>query len=209
MLIICLSGIASSWIFIETMENVWFQERIVQLDVQIIQWLQTLHTPLTDQLFLGITQLGNPFLLMFIAIITTATLLFLGRKFESMAFGAGFAGLTVMVMSVKYFLDRHRPSEAVQLVIEKSPAFPSGHASMSLFVYVSLGYLIARTTHNAQKEAYILVATIALTLAIGFSRLYLAAHWPSDVIGGFALAGMWLSALALAIEIHHNRETNS
>ncbi len=196
------SGIAFSWIFLETVENVWFQERMVQLDIQVIQWLQARHTALGDKLFSGITHLGNPFLLAVIASITTVSFLLLGRKLESLVFASGFVSLTAVVIAVKFLLDRHRPSEVAGLVMENSPSFPSGHASMSLFLYVFLAYLIARKVSGLQKKLGILLLALVLAFMIGFSRLYLAVHWPSDVIGGFALAGVWLSALALVVEIH-------
>lgn len=203
------SGIAFSWIFLETVENIWFQERMVQLDVQVIQWLQARHTALGNRIFSGITHLGNPFLLAAIATITSIILLLRGSKLESLLLAGGFVSLTAMVIAVKYLIDRHRPSEVAGLVVENTPAFPSGHASMSLFLYVFLAYLIARKVSGLQKKLAILFATVLLACLIGFSRLYLAVHWPSDVIGGFALAGVWLSVLALVIETHHPRTSRS
>ena len=206
-LVIVFSGITFSWIFLETVENIWFHERMVQLDVQAIQWLQARHTALGDKLFSGITHLGNPFLLAAIASITTASFLLLGRKLESLVFAGSFVSLTAVVIAVKFLLGRHRPSEVAGLVIENSPAFPSGHTSMSLFIYVFLAYLIARKVSGLQKKLGILLVALVLAFMIGFSRLYLAVHWPSDVIGGFALAGAWLSALALVVEIHSPGES--
>ena len=204
-LAIVFSGIAFSWVFLETVENIWFQERMVQLDVQVIQWLQARHTALGDRVFSGVTHLGNPFLLAAIAAVTSIGLLLLGRKQESLLLVGGFVSLTAVVIAVKYLIDRHRPSEVAGLVIENSPAFPSGHASMSLFLYVFLAYLIARKVSGPQKKLAILFAAVLLACLIGFSRLYLAVHWPSDVIGGFALAGVWLSVLALVIETRYPR----
>lgn len=76
-LAIVFSGIAFSWVFLETVENIWFQERMVQLDVQVIQWLQARHTALGDRVFSGVTHLGNPFLLAAIAAVTSIGLLLL------------------------------------------------------------------------------------------------------------------------------------
>lgn len=208
-LVIVFSGITFSWIFLETVENIWFQERMVQLDVQVIQCLQERHTALGDKLFSRITHLGNPFLLAAIATITSIILLLRGRKLESLLLAGGFVSLTVVVIAVKFLLDRHRPSEVAGLVIEYSPAFPSGHASMSLFLYVFLAYLIARKVSGLQKKLAILLIAVLLASMIGFSRLYLAVHWPSDVFGGFALAGVWLSVLALVIETQHPRDSRS
>ncbi len=69
-------------------------------------------------------------------------------------------------------------------------AFPSGHAGAALIAYGALA-LLARDLGRYQRPTLVLAAIIILGTGLG--RVYLGVHWPSDVLGGWLLAGAWLS----------------
>ena len=77
-------------------------------------------------------------------------------------------------------------------------AFPSGHALAAatcwFMIAVLLGFGRARWV-----KVTLWVAAFAIAALVGLSRIYLGVHWWTDVIGGFALAGLWLSVLGLAM----------
>ena len=73
---------------------------------------------------------------------------------------------------------------------------------MSLAVYGTLGYIVARHAASRRKQIAALVGSTALVLLIGFSRLYLGVHYLSDVIAGFSLALAWV---ALCVVLLHLR----
>jgi undecaprenyl-diphosphatase len=83
-------------------------------------------------------------------------------------------------------------------------SFPSGHATVNLVLYGCLAFLIALALRPVWRP---LVAGLALCagLLMAFSRLYLGAHWFSDVIGSLAFATAWLIVLGLAYVRHHDR----
>jgi undecaprenyl-diphosphatase len=108
------------------------------------------------------------------------------------------AGLLSLLDSpIKDIIARPRPSpELVHIFItEQNYSFPSGHALFSILVLGILVYLIA--SHLRQRNLRILSSTIliALVLLVGTSRVYLGIHWPSDVIGGYLIGGIFLTAL--------------
>src|SRR6266511_1423307 len=72
-------------------------------------------------------------------------------------------------------------------------AFPSGHATESLAVWGMLALLTAGMMRGHRYVPFV-VATLVVAL-VGASRIYLGAHWLSDVLGGFALGGLWLALL--------------
>ena len=81
--------------------------------------------------------------------------------------------------------DRDRP-ELWKLVDSKThtSSFPSGHAMMSLVIYGLIGYLLA--VRLPRWRWWIAIGTILIVTIIGFSRLYLGIHWPTDVAAGYA-----------------------
>jgi undecaprenyl-diphosphatase len=72
-----------------------------------------------------------------------------------------------------------------------SSSFPSGHATLSAVTYLTLGALMARGQPGARLKALVLGGAILLTILVGFSRVYLGVHWPTDVLAGWCLGAAW------------------
>ena len=62
---------------------------------------------------------------------------------------------------------------------------------LSAVIYLTLGALIASTQADRHVKFYVLAIAVLLTLLIGWSRVYLGVHWPSDVLAGWALGACW------------------
>jgi undecaprenyl-diphosphatase len=88
----------------------------------------------------------------------------------------------------KAMVARQRPAPTGQLVHVTTLAFPSGHAAYSMMAWLGLALLATPARHRASAAA----AGIALALLVGSTRLVLAVHWPSDVIGGWAFGAGWV-----------------
>jgi undecaprenyl-diphosphatase len=80
-------------------------------------------------------------------------------------------------------------------------SFPSGHSTGALANFGFLAYLACLTASRRRTRLAIAGGVGLLILGIGFSRVYLGAHYPSDVVGGFLLGGAWLCACVLVVEI--------
>jgi undecaprenyl-diphosphatase len=105
--------------------------------------------------------------------------------------------LTLVNIVLKLAINRPRPSGDLVRILssEQDNSFPSGHA---LFAIVILGLLAYFTFINLRSRALrvvVLAGLIALILLIGTSRVYLGVHWPSDVVGGYLIGGVFLTAL--------------
>jgi len=125
-----------------------------------------------------------------LTLLTTllATVLFLKhyKKEASLLIGAMLSGVLVS-QTLKHLINRVRPQIISHLVVATSPSFPSGHAMNNTIFYLLLTYLSWRIFKN--KELSFVVAFVGglLVALIGFSRLYLGVHYPSDVIAGWML----------------------
>lgn len=99
----------------------------------------------------------------------------------------------------KALYDRPRPDLVPHGSFVYTGSFPSGHSTLSAAVYLTLAMLVAslETRRRTKALAYSLAA--ALVVAVGFSRVYLGVHWPSDVLAGWCLGSMWALAAWIAL----------
>ena len=120
----------------------------------------------------------------------------------------GHAALTVLVavssgvllsQTMKWAYARPRPELVPHGAEVYTASFPSGHSMMSAVVYLTLGALLARTQSSQGAKVYILSVAVILTVLVGTSRVYLGVHWPTDVLAGWALGGVWALICWLAM----------
>ena len=114
-------------------------------------------------------------------------LLLITKQFRHAVFtvAAGAGGL-VLIYVMKFFFARPRPLHPL-LYREDTFSFPSGHATFGFIFYGTMAYFIWLTDLPKSWKYIIMTFLVLLSLAIGFSRIYLRVHYPSDVLGGFAL----------------------
>ncbi len=144
-----------------------------------------------EEFMIELTALGGYPLLTLIVLAVIGFLVVAGRygpaiyTFLSVVLG------TSLSHGLKLLYDRPRPDLVEQLVSVHTPSFPSGHASMSAVVYLTLATVIVRFVDSRAVRAYVLGAALFLTVGIGVSRVYLGVHWPSDVAAGWAFGVSW------------------
>jgi undecaprenyl-diphosphatase len=101
------------------------------------------------------------------------------------------SGGTLLFVGLKALFGRTRPTVVPMLVVEGAPSFPSGHATMSAIVYLSVAVIVARYESRAALRAYVLLAGLLVTGLVGATRVVLGVHYPSDVLAGWALGLAW------------------
>lgn len=164
---------------------------VVRFDVWFDNVLFNIRTPLLLQVFSGITYLGNALIVIAIAGLVTLWLLFYKRDLSYvLGLATTIIGATGSAYVLKAIIARPRPTDLVPSVIETSFSFPSGHATAAMALYGFSAYMLCKL--YPEKTKLVLVLMVILILLTGFSRLYLGVHFPSDVLAGYILGGIWL-----------------
>ncbi|HEX2495434.1 MAG TPA: phosphatase PAP2 family protein [Gaiellaceae bacterium] len=188
-----------AWIFGLTVEEL--SEGDTHLDTRFAAWLHEHATEGWTTFFENVTRLGNVPVL---AAVTLVAAIVLARKrltseLELLLLAA--FGTQILTFGLKLGFERERPFFPDPLATESTYSFPSGHASVSLAVYGTIGYIAARHATTRGRQIGILVAAAGLILLIGFSRLYLGVHYLSDVIAGFSLGLAWVALCVVLLQL--------
>lgn len=150
----------------------------------------SLRDSLLTTFFLGLTDLFTP---VNIVAITLLAGLILAWRTRSLALPLQLVGAvaasSAAAQIIKQLVGRHRPDLAMQLVNETDLSFPSGHATGIVSLVTALILVAAAlTAHRTGRTVRVLVWALGLLAAlVCFSRLYVGAHWTSDVIAGTLL----------------------
>jgi len=145
-----------------------------------------------------LTAFGSPTGLLLIGGLVICYLLLAGKMRTALFILAATAGGGLLGSLLKLVYARPRPTLVPHLADVTSASFPSGHATDSAIVYLTLAALLARTVETRALRLYIIGAAIGLTLLIGSSRVYLGVHWPSDVVAGWTFGAAWAFACSVA-----------
>jgi len=146
-------------------------------------WLQTAA--------LDITALGSLAVLILFALIATGFLLFQKKIYSALMLAFALGGGLMLSEVLKGVFERDRPPEIFRAVETINASFPSGHALLSTVFYLTLGVMLERAFARQRLKIYALVVAVLLSLLVGLSRIYLGAHWASDVMAGWSLGAAW------------------
>ncbi len=116
----------------------------------------------------------------------------LQRKFGLLGFVLGsLVSGTVLGMFLKEMFHRPRPEVIPHLTDIATASFPSGHSMLSSVAYLTLAALLARAAKDLGTKIYFLAVAVVLIGLIGFSRVYLGVHYPTDVLAGWCVGSAW------------------
>ena len=143
-----------------------------------------------NEFFIAISISSDPEPQILITLLGFFILYLLNNKLEAICcvFNIGATGLTNLIL--KNTVKRFRPT-GIHLTQAHGYGFPSGHSSISTAIAIVIIYFIIKRMKN-KRVAYLISGVIFIYLIlVGVSRVYVGVHYPTDVLGGWFIAGVW------------------
>jgi len=168
-----------------------------RFDQRMTTRIQRHHGAWREQLARGATFFGNTATLLVIGVSVSGYFLAASRPWAALFSAIGLLGMPISG-GIKHLVRRQRPqSEIARVVLPVvGLSFPSGHAMTALMFYGFLAFLAGTHVHSDYGRLWV-GALPLLILLISWSRIYLGAHWFSDVVGGLAGGSFFLLLMAL------------
>ena len=155
-------------------------------DVDLMLTLESLHRPWLDSLFKAITHTAGAL----VVVPITMTVIYLWRRSEKITAAVvvtSFLASLIVGQLFKIQFERPRPDVFTPLVVEHTASFPSGHTLAAVSFYGLLSILLWERGHRLLS-----VISGIWVFLIALSRVYLGAHYPSDVLASLALGTIML-----------------
>jgi undecaprenyl-diphosphatase len=143
-----------------------------------------------EEAMLDFTSLGSTSVLSMLTLFTAGFLLVSGKRMGALLVPISVGGAALVMSLLKDLFARTRPDVVPHLVYYTSESFPSGHAMVSTAAYLTLAVIMAEAARR-RIGAYLMTCAVLLSLVIGFSRVYLGVHWPTDVLAGWCAGAAW------------------
>ncbi|MEV2909296.1 phosphatase PAP2 family protein [Paenibacillus larvae] len=180
---------------------------IDRFDSVISAWVQSYRGDVFNRILIGITKLGNGITETIVFIIVAGYLWVMHRRRKEAALlFCNLAGSWLLNETLKVLFVRVRPDHSFFLVDATGYSFPSGHAMVSSSFYGFMVYLLWKHQRRKWRAAWLIPWLGAFVIfLIGFSRIYVGVHYPSDVLAGFAAGGIWLIGCIAADKILQGR----
>ena len=167
---------------------------MILTETDLLLWVHSHASPALDVAFVLSHAIGT---LAFLAPFVLAIAVWHAQRGEGREARAWVVvGLSTFFLqeSLKLVFVRPRPELWPRLVDVGSAAFPSGHALATATLFPLLAWIVGRRQPRLTGPA--MAVAVALVCLVGLGRLYLGVHWPSDVLGGWAIGGLqcWAAA---------------
>lgn len=189
--------VTTSWIVAELADEV--QEGTTQRWDDWVLWQfrkpGTMTTPVgppwLQESWRDVTALGSDPVLALVTLAVVGYLLMRRQHHALILLLVAVISGTILAALLKGFFARPRPPFASPEMYTMTSSFPSGHSMISAVVYLTLGALLARTSDQYRDKVYFISVAVVVTVLVGFSRVYLGVHYPTDVLAGWGFGLIW------------------
>ena len=167
----------------------------MRLDTPIRSAVHARSSPPLTAMMRGLSLIGSEVVLVPLGVVLVWWLVAAKRRRAAAVFAVAALGAEGLDQIMKLLFNRPRPEPFFGLASPITHSFPSGHAMVSCcFFGVLAAILAAREQSHARRVALFAAAAIVVGL-MGFSRVYLGYHYPTDVLAGYAAAVVWLGVV--------------
>ena len=195
-----------TWLGREILEG-----EVLAFDERLRALVHDLASPRLTALMRAASLYGGPAVLVPAGLVAAGAFLIRGWHRGALLVVVTLAGAGLLNGLLKFSFARVRPASFFDYPLPGSPSFPSGHALYAVSIFGGLAVLLTARVRNLLLQIAIWFVAISLILLVGLSRVYLGVHYPSDVLAGYAIGVIWVTAVAfgdrLARRRHRRRST--
>ena len=172
------------------------------IDRSITDFIETLKSPLLTSIANFVSWFGMMPQAYVMIILVVAALFIARRRWEAVVLGVSTIITIALNVLVKIMVRYPGPTapQSPELLTINDYTFPSGHVMFFMVFFGFIAYLIASLMKRSWKRTVLLILLGFLLVFVGFFRVYLLAHWASDVVGGYMLGGVMLIATILVYQ---------
>jgi len=200
------AGALAAWAFGGLTQDVTSHDDTALADPHVTAWVIAHRTGWLTSALQVLTWLGSTAVIIPAGLAVGLYFLIRRRTWRPLALlAAAVAGAIGLYDIVKPLVSRPRPPAAIWIGHYTGAAFPSGHATQSAAFYAMLAIVLG-TGLSSRRRAILWSAAALVVLIVGASRIYLAAHWLTDVLAGYALGATWV-AIVVAVLLTASRDT--
>jgi len=177
---------------------------LAELDHPVATWLSQHRTGWLTAIMRAITTLGSPLGVTITVGLVAAVACWQARRLSPALLTASvLGGAELLETFTKNLVARPRPPLGMRVpgVSASGFSFPSGHATLAAAGYGLIGVLLIRYVHRTAARTAVWAGAASVAAAVGFSRLYLGAHWLSDVVAGWLIGAGWLVLVLAAAPV--------
>jgi undecaprenyl-diphosphatase len=178
------------WAFTE-LADVVVEGESRAFDRAVLLWIHTTFPSWLDGPMRMVTALGYYWFVLLLLVVVVPLFYQRGWKLSAILLLVSTAGSAVLTTVLKSVFQRARPELFDSGYDASFYSFPSGHATVAVGLYGMLTLVLAYRLQGTARWA-VVVSGILVVILIGFSRLYLGVHYPTDIVAGYLAALLWL-----------------
>ena len=176
-----------SLILVRFARNAWGHDTH-SLDSVLLNSINNFSTHLLNVTMPIMTDIGSPLVVLLMTLVFAALFVYKNERYRALVLLVSVPGALLANLILKTVFARERPNLITQLVHETGYSFPSGHAMASAVLAIALVAVL----WNSRWRWWGVVASSCFVIFIGYSRLYLGVHYPSDILAGWMLSAGWV-----------------
>ncbi len=199
--------VGASWLFGGIAEDVAHGDPLTVVDRHVAIWLHRRTTHRMVWLMKAVTDLGAPVFVAGVAGLAALLLAWTRSWYRLLTLALVLPGGMALDVLLKLAFRRARPDFGDSMAIFHGYSFPSGHAMAATLLYGVLAAFAVESLRRWRWRAGAVIAAIVMALLVAFSRMYLGAHYLSDVLGAMTAGAAWLALCLIAVNtLRHYRD---
>jgi undecaprenyl-diphosphatase len=166
---------------------------VVTLDMKVASWLHAHATPALTSFMLAVSYANSTVAISVWGAILALVLARMREWYWMLAVALSVAGGLALNVLLKHLVERARPHFDDSPVSLDSYGFPSGHTAAATVFYGVLAAFLVSRVRDTRLRVLIVIGAIAAVMLVAFSRIYLGAHYLSDVVAAMCSSTAWLA----------------